>query len=192
MRATASDQPSPGRSSPLSSCSRLCRRSESRRDRAVEDEQHDRDRDRQDGKRSAARRCRSSPGTEGTRKSSTAHEHEPELEEHREAVERLSVAALAAEDQRDSEHEQDVRDDAAGERAAHHVRERRVDGEQGDDQLRRVAEARVQEAPDSRARCARRRARSPRRSSTRAARARLPRRRTGRCRLHGRRTAGES
>jgi hypothetical protein len=75
---------------------------------------------------------------------------EPELDHQGDQIEPLRAAALvlAAEDERRTEDEQDVRDDAARERSPHHVRQRGVDGEEGDDQLRRVAEARVEEAAD--------------------------------------------
>ena len=56
---------------------------------------------------------------------------------------------LAARDHRDAEHEQDVRDDRAGERASHDAGQRVRDREQGDDQLRCIPEARVQEATDA-------------------------------------------
>ena len=58
---------------------------------------------------------------------------------------------LPAEREREPEHEQQVREDAAGERAADDVRQAVRNSETRDDQLRRVAEARVQEAADARA-----------------------------------------
>ena len=51
-----------------------------------------------------------------------------------------------------AEHEQRGRDDRAGDRAANDVRQAAADREERDDQLGRVAEARVQEAADAGAR----------------------------------------
>ena len=58
----------------------------------------------------------------------------------------------AAEGEREAEDEEEVADDATGQRAAHDLRQPVVDGEERDDQLGRVAEGRVEEAADSRAR----------------------------------------
>ena len=66
-----------------------------------------------------------------------------------------------------------------GERAADDVRQSAADREERDDQLRRVAEARVQEAADARPGVLAPRARSPRRSATRAGSAPRRRARTG-------------
>src|SRR5262245_41113151 len=102
-----------------------------------------------------ASECRSGspwkPGTEGTRKSSTANttrqQASPELRDER----RWLQARVAGPDgHREAEDEQDVRDDASRERAADDVRQSVADREDGDDQLGRVAEARVQEPADAR------------------------------------------
>ena len=53
-----------------------------------------------------------------------------------------------SEEQREAEDEQEVADDAPRQRTANDVGQPLVDGEQGDDQLRRVAEGRVQEPSD--------------------------------------------
>jgi hypothetical protein len=73
---------------------------------------------------------------------------QPEREEARLAV---GVAAPAGE-QREAEHEQQVSDHRAGERAAHDLGQALVNGDEGDDQLRRVPEGRVEEAADARPR----------------------------------------
>ena len=75
-------------------------------------------------------------------------EHQAEREQAREAIE----LALASEEQREAENEQEVADHAAGERAAHDVGQSVGDGEQGDDQLGRIPERGVEEASDPRAR----------------------------------------
>jgi hypothetical protein len=64
----------------------------------------------------------------------------------------LQRRVVDAEQQREAEDEQDVRDDAARERSAHHVRQAVRDRDQRDDHFRGVAEARVQQTPDARAR----------------------------------------
>ena len=84
------------------------------------------------------------------------------------ASDRRSTRAAAAVDDRDPEDDQRRPDDRARDRAADDVRQPVADREHADDQLGRVPEARVEEAADSRARCARRGSRSPRRSGTRA------------------------
>ena len=89
---------------------------------------------------------------------------EPDREERRRAVERTA----AAEEEREAEHEQEVPDDAAGERAAHDFEQAVRDREERDDQLGRVPERRVQEAADARRPCGAPRAPSPRRSARRA------------------------
>ena len=76
------------------------------------------------------------------------HEDEAELAQERAAVE---LCIVLAEDQRRSEDEQDVRDDASRHRAAHDVGQIVADGDHGDDDLGRVSEARVQQAADARA-----------------------------------------
>src|SRR5512132_501446 len=69
---------------------------------------------------------------------------------------RLAVdRAAAAEDEGEAEHEQEVADDAAGQRPAHDLGEAVGDREEGDDQLGRVPEGCVQEASDSRPRVVR-------------------------------------
>ena len=62
------------------------------------------------------------------------------------------VAPAAAGHERRAEHEQEVRDDASRQRAADDLGEPLVDGDERDDQLGRVAERRVEEAADPRAR----------------------------------------
>ena len=74
-------------------------------------------------------------------------EDESELPAQRPAVDVL----LARADHRDAEDEEDIRDDAACERAADDVRQPVVDSEQRDDQLGRIAEAGIEEAADARA-----------------------------------------
>ena len=59
---------------------------------------------------------------------------------------------VAACDHCSSEHEEGGRDDRAAQRAAHDVRQPTPNGEERDDQLRGVAEARIQEAADAGAR----------------------------------------
>ena len=110
----------------------------------VEDEQDSCKRSGQDGERvslGVAVPARHRRGQE--------HQHrrrdEPELQEERVSVDWL--ARLAGR-HRDAEHEQQVRDDAAGERAANDVGQPVRYREEGDDQFRGVAEARVQEAAD--------------------------------------------
>jgi hypothetical protein len=56
---------------------------------------------------------------------------------------------FAAEEEREAEHEQEVADDATRQRTSHDLFETLVDGEERDDQLRRVTKGRVQEAADS-------------------------------------------
>jgi len=72
---------------------------------------------------------------------------EADLREQRAAVDLRSVRAghLC-----DSVHEQEVRDDAPRQRAAHDDGEVGADREEGDDELRSVPEARVEEAADPR------------------------------------------
>ena len=99
-----------------------------------------------------ASECRSGspsqPGIDGIRRSSDGETDQPERKERRRAVER----AAAAEEEREPEHEQEVPDHAARERAAHDLGEAVVDREEGDDQLGRVAEGGVEEAADAGAR----------------------------------------
>ena len=63
--------------------------------------------------------------------------------------ERRSMRASRPRSEGGPEHEQDVRGDAPGQRAAHDVRQPLVDREQRDDQLGRVPEGRVEEPADS-------------------------------------------
>ncbi len=67
-------------------------------------------------------------------------------------LDQRSIVAGPAGEEREAEHEQEVPDDRAGERAADDFRQPLVDRDQGDDQLRRVAEGRVEEPADPRAR----------------------------------------
>ena len=71
---------------------------------------------------------------------------EPELDEQRAAVDPRSVRAR---DLGDPVHEKEVRDHAPRERAEHDDGQVRADREERDDQLGRVAEARVEEAADA-------------------------------------------
>ena len=77
------------------------------------------------------------------------NDDQAELRQQRTQVEAL--AGVAAGNHRKTEHEQDVRDDTAGDRAAHDVGQPVGDREQRNDQLGRVAKARVQEPADPRA-----------------------------------------
>ena len=74
-------------------------------------------------------------------------DHQSELRQ-----ERTPVDSAAAGDHRQPEYEQQVGDDRARDRATDDVRESVPDREDGDDQLRGVAKARVQEPADSRPR----------------------------------------
>ena len=73
---------------------------------------------------------------------------EPEGDHARPAIER----ATAAEGEREAEDEEEVADDATGERASDDLRQPVVDCEERDDELGRVSERRVEEAADPRAR----------------------------------------
>ena len=92
---------------------------------------------------------RASPATDGIGQQEHREDHEGELSEQRAEIE---LGAVLADEQREPEDEQDVRDDASRHRAAHDAREVVVDRDHGDDHLRRVAEACVQQAADARAR----------------------------------------
>ena len=114
------------------------------RDREVEGEQRDRDGDRRERSDVSLRRSR------------VSDDHRRDKEEHSRAdeaelrKERSPVEALLRPDRlRDSEHEQEIRDHAAGERPANDLRQAVPDREERDDQLGRVAEARIQEAADA-------------------------------------------
>ena len=61
-------------------------------------------------------------------------------------------ATSLAEEQREAENEQEISGDRPHERCPHDVGQAVGDGDDGDDQLRRVAERRVQEAADARPR----------------------------------------
>ena len=102
-------------------------------------------------RRAPASECRSGspsqPGIDGMRKSRTAMATSANDGEARLAVE----PAGAAEDEREAQHEQEVSDHAARQRAADDLRQALVDGDQRDDQLGRVPEGRVEEAADARA-----------------------------------------
>ena len=116
---------------------------------AVEREQEDRHGNRQHGKRMAVR-VAVHPRNRRDEEGEHGEEHDRELRQQRAPVEAL--LRVAAGDHRDAEDEQDVRHDASGQRAAHDVGESVGDREEGDDQLRRVAEARVEKTADARAR----------------------------------------
>ena len=87
------------------------------------------------------------PGERRNQEEQDRRGDERELLEHRGPVERLFVPAG---DQREPQHEEQVGDDASGQRSPHDLRERVAHGDQGDDQLGRVPEAGVQEAADPR------------------------------------------
>ena len=91
----------------------------------------------------------------GNRRDEEHDDGEPHERERREA--RLTVdVAGAAQPQRETEHEQEVADDATRQRPADDLGETLLDGDERDDQLRRVAERGVEEAADPRARVVRR------------------------------------
>ena len=111
--------------------------------RDVDDQEHDRDGHGEGGERIAIGIA--FPARDGGNEEHESRERkEPEREEAREAVE----LAPSARDQRCTENEKQVPDDAARERPAHDFRQPLVDGDEGDDQLGRVAEGGVQEASD--------------------------------------------
>ena len=83
-------------------------------------------------------------GIEGIRNRPIESADHPEGEEARPA---LDLAATAGEE-REPEHEQQVADDRAGQRAADDLGQPLVDRDQGDDQLGRVAERGIEEAAD--------------------------------------------
>ena len=126
----------------------LLPQAERRRDH-VEDEQEDGHRDARDRERVTvgvpveARNRRHEEGRD-------RDADEPELGEQRSPVELRF--RIPAEDDRHAEHEEDVGDHASGNRAADDVRKAVGDGEERDDQLRRVPEAGVEQAAESRAR----------------------------------------
>src|SRR5512132_3275892 len=117
------------------------------RDAQIEDEQKDRDRDREHGEGVAsrvsvpARYC-------GHREPGGRDENQGEPDEARIPVE---AHVPRADEEREAENEQDVADDASGQRAADDLGQPLVDRQQRDDQLGRVAEGRVQEPADARA-----------------------------------------
>ena len=118
-----------------------------RRPDQVDQEQHSRDRKGRDRQRvtiGVARPARDRRNQEQQH----GQEHERQLAQQRTAVERAPAVRPGGE--RDAQHQQQVRDDAPGQRPAHDIRQPVGDGEQGDDQLGRVAEARVQETADAR------------------------------------------
>jgi hypothetical protein len=102
------------------------------------------------GTERAARLSRSgSPsqlGIAGTRKQHCGEAEQAEGEEARVAIERSTPTG----DERGAEDEQEVGDDAPGEGAADDLGQALVDGDQGDDELGRVPERRVEEAADAR------------------------------------------
>jgi hypothetical protein len=61
------------------------------------------------------------------------------------------LAADAADQHRRAQHQQHVADDRADDRRLDDLVQARLEREEGDDQLRRVAEGDVQQPPDSRA-----------------------------------------
>ena len=91
---------------------------------------------------------RASSGSPAGVKRDGRDEDQPEPDEARLPVE---THVAGADEEREAEDEQDVADDAPRQRAAHDLGQPLVDREQRDDQLRRVAEGRVQESADARA-----------------------------------------
>ena len=71
-------------------------------------------------------------------------------------LDQRSISPRPPANEREPEHEQQVADDRAGQRAADDVGQPFVDRDQGDDQLGRVAERGVEEAADARPRVLRR------------------------------------
>ena len=71
-------------------------------------------------------------------------------------LDQRSISPRPPANEREPEHEQQVADDRAGQRAADDLGQPFVDRDQGDDQLGRVAERGVEEAADARARVLRR------------------------------------
>src|SRR5206468_6819941 len=67
------------------------------------------------------------------------------------ARERLLLAPDAARDDAEAENQKNVSDDRAGERSLNYLNMSGAQSEYGDDQLRRVAEGRVQDSADGRA-----------------------------------------
>ena len=121
-------------------------------DGEIEQQEHDRHRHRGDddrvplGRSRVAERGREREGDDrGCRRARS--------EEQRAAVD---PCAVGAGELRDSVHEQEIRDHAPRERAENDHRQVGADGEERDDQLRRVPEARVEETADPRARVLRR------------------------------------
>ena len=115
-------------------------------DHDVRREQHDRDRQREEKQRVALVGAVAAPRERRRdRQESDGAEHGKELHAQRSRVD----LPVAARNHRRAEHEQDVRDDRAGQGPTHDAGEIVRDSEQRDDQLRRIAEARVQEAADA-------------------------------------------
>ena len=79
------------------------------------------------------------------------HQHQ-RLHPRRRAVELLALALAAADQHRGAHHEQDVAEDRADQRGLDDLLEALVQGEEGDDDLGRVAEGDVEEAADARPR----------------------------------------
>ena len=112
----------------------------------VDEKQQDRDRHRRDD-RSVSLRISAVSGHRRDHERRDGERHETDLHEQRAPVDRLPVRPR---DLRHAEHEQEVRDDAARERAADDDRQVGADREESDDQLGCVPEARVEEAADAR------------------------------------------
>ena len=111
----------------------------------VDAEQHDRNGKRQDRER-VPFRVAVKAGHGRHEEEQHREDDERELQDERAPVE---TRVIRPDEHREPEHEQDVRHDASRERAANDVRQSAADREERDDQLRRVAEARVQEAADA-------------------------------------------
>ena len=109
------------------------------------------------------RTWRGSPQREQRRHQQAGHRQGERRRVHRgrSRVERLTVVLDAAHEQRQPEDQQEVPEDRAGERRLHHLDPVVQDQEDGDDQLGDVAERRVDEAADPRARVQRELLRRP-------------------------------
>ncbi len=113
----------------------------------VDHKERDRDRHGQGGQ-AVAVRIAAPAGDRGDEEQDRRDREQPEREEARQAVERSPPAC----DESRAEDEEEVRDDAARERATHDLGQPIVHREQRDDELGRVAEGRVEEAADTGAR----------------------------------------
>ncbi len=114
-------------------------------DDGIDDEECDRDRHREID--DALRVGAAAPARD--RRNQEEPDREPDHPEREEARPALD-GAVPARDEREPEHEQEVADHRSRQRAADDLGQPLVDGDQGDDQLRGVAERGVEEAADPR------------------------------------------